>query len=296
MKLRTRIVFGAFTAGILSVSFSTLAVVRNDGTAGTISTSSVQVTAGGFVGSGTIITRPDGNYILTAAHNTQFVGGGNSANYTFTDSGGLTRTGTGPVIGQFNQTGNTVDWAVIKLASNFPVGDTPLALYAGAYTVDTDQVTFTGYGLTAANAGSGLFTPNSTGTARQGANTINYVDPTAVGFDFDSNNVAFIRAGATPQGTINGNAIGDTDARDGLGASEATTFGGDSGMGYLRSGQVYAVHDGITRGRDLNLDQAESYGTRTDVIAAYLAIPEPGSMALIAIGAVGLLARRQRGA
>lgn len=295
-----RFIVASLSACFLITTSPSFGVVRNDGTVGTPSTSSVEVTGGGGIGSGTIITRGGSEYVITAAHVTQFTGGGNGANYTFTDTSGATKTGTGVVIGQFNTTGDTPDWAMIKLSANFPVADAPVALYAGAYA-SGDNVSFTGYGLTARNAGSGLFTPNSTGTARQGANVINYVDPSAVGFDFDLAGVT-TPSNVLPQGTINGNAIGDTDKTraDALGNAEATTFGGDSGMGYFitvsGTPQLYAVHDGITRGQDLNLDQAESYGTRADTIAAFLAVPEPGSLGLMGLGAVGVFARRRRGA
>jgi hypothetical protein len=266
--------FGALTAR---------AVVRNDGTIGDPADipGAVQVITGDSLGSGTVIG--DGDWVLTAGH--VLDSGNNGASYSFKTQDGTTVLGTGTIM-RVVSASDTVDWGLVQLATPLPGA---IQLYNGNPAIG-QTIFFAGWGLSDTTPGSGQARLGP--APRQGANVINFVDNTkfALGFDFDL-------AGGTnafPATTINGVAVADDGRANSQGGAEATTFGGDSGMGYLESingtDVLVGVHDGITDAAALNTDQVESYGTTVAGFYSQIAslVPEPGAMSLMGLGG-GLL-------
>jgi hypothetical protein len=292
-----RLLLAALGSALALCTTSANALVRNDNTNGNpgLVQGSVRIT-GAVSGTGTVVG--DGNWVLTAGHVIQGLGG-TGVNCTITLQGGATIQGT---TGIFQNAAFTPDWGLIHLSQNAPNLAVPIAANNAALE---DTLTMVGWGQSDPVAGSGNNgTPS--GTPRQGQNVVNIIDgPGAlIGFDFDlaGGNAAgpnFTGATAFP----NGDTLVDTDARDGVGNAEATTFAGDSGMGYLDNIggtlQLVGVHDGIwtpAGAAGLNQDQVESYGTPISSFRAQIAsvIPEPSTLALLGLGAFGLLRRRAR--
>jgi hypothetical protein len=136
-------------------------------------------------------------------------------------------------------------------------------------------VAFTGFGSTGVNdvAGDGS-DDGSFGTPRQGENVIDAAVGGLVGFEFEN---------------------------PGLGGSEATTFPGDSGMGYLKEVngefQLLGVHSGITDADDLNEYGAISFGVNVQTYKDWIeakGIPEPSTFVLLGLGGLGLIFHRSR--
>jgi hypothetical protein len=285
----------ASLAALVCLGFSTLAahaVLRNDGTIGDPADipGTVKITTGtGATGSGTVIG--DGTWVLTAGH--VLNSGNNGASYSFLNQAGTTVVGTGTTM-SFVAAGDTVDWGLVKLSSALPGA---IQLYNGPLAVG-QTIFFAGWGRSDPTPGSGNASIAS-GTVRQGANVLNFVDNTkfALGFDFDL-------AGGTnafPTTSINGVAVADDGRANSQGGAEATTFAGDSGMGYLESingsDVLVGVHDGLASvGGPMNTDQTESVGTSVGGFYSQIIglVPEPGAVSLMSLGAGLLLVLKRR--
>lgn len=250
--------FAAFVPALLIASATAHAVVRNDLTAGNPSSIPGAVAFGNtsfFNASATVIG--GGQYVITSAHVIP-PGDTNGANYRIQTYDGTIINGTGTLV---THPDSEIDLAIVKLA-------TPLPDWYDVYTGSDElgkTIAFSGFGLGSATAGDGSNTLPS-GIARQGANRISAVVGTnELRFDFDLT------------GTSN-----DLNA-DGLGATEATTLGGDSGMGWLvQVGSTYellGVHRGVLNPPGANRDQSISFGTRVSAEVSWILnnIPEPAT-------------------
>jgi hypothetical protein len=269
MKLKQSVGTGVGVWLIVACASTAFGVVRNDQTVGNPGSfpCAVKVGLGGpsasFFCSGTVIG--GGQYVITAKHCIT----GNpttGSSWQVQNQAGTTITGSGTV-----RVHPTADLAIICLNGTF---NNSYGLYCGTISNST-QVCFTGFGLssdtdptspgnnTGGNGGPG--TGNSElayGTARTGYNVLDQaIGGNDVAFDFDL-------AGGVLDGTV-------------LGNNEATTFGGDSGMGYLVNNggtfQLAAVHGGILVSPGLNVDQSISYGTNIQAYKSWImsSIPEP---------------------
>jgi len=247
------------------------AVVRNDGTAGNAGDfkCSVQITGPAGVGTGTVIG--GGKFVITAKH---VISNLDAGMYQIKHDGGM-----------FNAMGMvavhpTADIAIIPLGMML---NDSYDLYMGN-DIDDMQICFAGWGLSSATPGGGMG-ELPTGTKRAGYNILDFdmtdnanINADEIGFDFDL-------AGGMGMG--------------GLGNSEATTFGGDSGMGYLKqvgmSFQLVAVHGGILTNPGLNVDGSISYGTRVLPYKDWILmnVPSPGALSLVGVG-LFVAARRRR--
>lgn len=265
---KTMASFTALSSALLATS--ALGVVRNDGTAGNAGDfkCSVRITGPGGSGTGTVIG--GGKFLITAGH---VVSNLDASMYTITtDTGMFAAAGT--IVKH-----PTADLAIIPLGMML---DDSYDLYMGN-DLDGMQVCFAGWGRSSATPGGGMDELPS-GTKRAGYNILDIdmgdnanLTANEIGFDFDL-------AGGTGMG--------------GLGNSEATTFAGDSGMGYLKqvgmAFQLVAVHGGILNTPGLNVDGSISYGTKILPYKDWITmnIPSPGTWSLV--GCAVLVASRRR--
>jgi hypothetical protein len=270
---------------------STLAVVRNDDGVGNPGDFPCAIKFGDRFGpmgadrfycSGTVVGH--GRYVITAKH--CIISGINGGDYRIMNQAGATVSGQGVVFRH-----PTADIAIVCLRNPLPDW---YPLYCGDPA--DKQVCFTGFGRSSdTNPGTpgnntggpgGPGTGNDElpyGTPRTGYNILDQmggaIGADEVAFDFDL-------AGGVMDGVV-------------LGNPEGTTFGGDSGMGYLVRGsdgqfRLAGVHSGILNMPGLNVDQSVSVGTSVPFYKGWIQshIPEPGSWGLLCCAAIGWVAMR----
>ena len=265
----------ALAACGLLVPAHALAVVRNDDTLGETGLFPFVAKMGDaaeFFCSATIIG--GGRYAITAEH--CLIDGLDASAYRFMQDGGGTLSGIGAVaVHPF------LDLAIIPLGGHFTDS---ISIYS-AFDELGLEISFAGYGKSSDVAdGGGPGTGMQElpyGTLRAGANVIDFLDEGTdlLGFDFDL-------AGGVGTG--------------GLGDAEATTFVGDSGMGYfteIASGEfrLLGVHSGVFFPPPVNRDQVVSFGVRLSTVNDWINqnIPSPAPISLGALAMLGATRRRR---
>lgn len=254
---------------IACIGAPAMGVVRNDGGDGPTDDFPFGVQIGdgdGFYCSGTVIA--NGTHVIMARH--CLLAGDDASDYRIMQSDGTVRSGKGAVAIH-----PQYDVAIFRLAGAVTAS---VSIFEGSDEAGR-EIAFAGYGFSATTPGSGV-SDLPFGTQRVGANVIEFVatSTNTVVFDFD---------------LLGG--VGD----GGLGAREATTFTGDSGVGYVTEVapgefRLLGVHSGISPNL-VNRDQTFSFGVRLSTINDWIAmsVPTPCTGAALALGAL-FGARRRR--
>ena len=244
-------------------------VVRNDGAIGPTADFPFAVKVGDaseYYCSATVIA--NGTHVIMAKH--CLLEGDSASSYRIMQNDGTVRSGKGTVAQH-----PLYDVAIMRLDA--PVTGS-VSIFQGSDEVGR-EIAFAGYGLSSTTPGSGV-SDLPFGTQRVGANVVEFLGTSTnvLAFDFD------LEGGA-----------GD----GGLGAREATTFTGDSGVGYVTEiipgeFRLLGVHSGITPNL-VNRDQTFSFGVRLSTINDWITqnIPAPATIALGALGALGATRRRR---
>lgn len=245
------------------------ALIRNDlgtGSPGSYPATVAVNTPGGLC-SGTVVG--DGWYVLTAAHCT---GAGDPGNlYSIQNALGQSTGGNG-MLGVIEHP--TLDMALIPLSTQFGAF---VELYTGIVALG-DDLTFVGVGTSANALNTGTYNLPG-GTFRQGMNEVETLGASTVGFYWDN---------------------------PGLGAAEALSAPGDSGMGYMVTinGTNYLVGVHIGRIGAENTYGSQSVGTIVAqgnngsiynwVLENSASVPEPATLGMVTLGLFGIFyARRQ---
>lgn len=275
-QIRTAL-FRVLVAWSVVAPVHALAVVRNDDTVGDPGSFPFAIEMGDaseFFCSGTVIG--GGKYVITAEH--CLIDGTDAGAYRFMSDDGTMVSGIGTVAVHPD-----FDLAIIPLAGAFTDS---VSIYSSFDELGR-RIDFAGFGKSSSDAtGGGPGTGQQElplGTPRSGANVIDYINEASnlVLFDFDL-------AGGVGTG--------------GLGDAEATTFIGDSGMGYVTevspgAFELLGVHSGVYVPPPVNTDQVFSFGVRLSTVRGWIDenIPSP---APISLGALAMVcgSRRRRAA